>query len=144
MFCFLSDADQLEIRNRIFTACKTGDVEAFNSALDSLSKSLRQVSSVSSDSQSISTQISDGQSSANVDINQVTSVSQNDCRPPQTESLQEDSVSTNDSDFAKRLSEFLSQRFGPQLTTLLHVATRAGHKTIMNLLMTQGANPAVR
>lgn len=46
--------------------------------------------------------------------------------------------------FEQRLSKFLNLRFGPQLTTLLHVATRSGSKQIMALLMAAGADPAVR
>lgn len=47
-------------------------------------------------------------------------------------------------EFEQHLSKFLNIQFGPQLTTLLHVATRSGSKQIMALLMTAGADPAVR
>src|SRR6218665_2731015 len=86
MFRFLSDAEQLEIRNRVFTACKTGDVDVFESALDSLRKSLKQVSTVNNENKPISTQISDSEPKANIDTSQVRSVSQTDQELPQATS----------------------------------------------------------
>ena len=38
----------------------------------------------------------------------------------------------------------LSETFGDNETTLLHVAAREGHKDIITLLMTAGADPAIR
>lgn len=139
LFCVL-DGEQFEIRNRLFTACKSGDVTDFQSSLEDLEKSLRNDIANFEGIETINCKPTHG-SLGSVDQGSEQVEGHGDLEANRSK---ETPSEIRQDEFEQRLSKFLNLRFGPQLTTLLHVATRSGSKQIMALLLAAGADPAVR
>ena len=123
-----SDFNLREIRDQLFTTCKTGNMDTFDSILielgDLFSSRLNSNSSEYPSNPETNGIVSD--------INSPVEMNSSTDPPLQTLEL------------TGFLSQYLSHPFGQQMNTMLHVAARSGHREIVKKLLENGADPAVR
>ena len=129
MLIFDLDDGLKETYNRLFTACKTGDVNSLMAVL----QELRDDAACRS--------LPDGDA---LSWPSYPPVSEADESPLSDDGRQRPSDRTDTSKEMPSVEAVLNRRLGRQTTTLLHVASEAGHRGIIWVLLANGADPAIR
>ncbi|XP_005091111.1 ankyrin repeat and zinc finger domain-containing protein 1 [Aplysia californica] len=160
------DEDRMKWRNRLFTACKTGDVDALLSALTAMkdSQTLKEKltdsspeSCVTFEQQSLSdtssTILSQGLQSSNStsiasveDSKNVENVDGETSLHPDKDatSPRDDGSSFDATQNSDITTDMLNSPVGDSKMTFLHLAAREGHAEIITTLLTSGADPTIK